>query len=100
MARKKVETEEVLDKSVEATTRTEKDSEASDEELETEENLGASKEEPETEKGISGKYRIVCCNPINEAFGGVRFYDGVAYTNDSFTASWFRNKEGYVVEKE
>lgn len=63
-----------------------------------EESLKESMEE--TKKGLSGTYKIVCCNPINEAFGGVHFYNGVSYTDDSFTASWFRNKEGYTVEKE
>lgn len=45
-------------------------------------------------------YQITCCNPINESFGGVTFKEGVACTNDGFTASWFRNKEGYTVSAE
>lgn len=44
-------------------------------------------------------YRIMCCNQISESFGGVTFKEGVAYTKDGFTASWFGNKEGYTVSK-
>ena len=44
-------------------------------------------------------YQITCCNPVSEYFGGVIFKEGVAYTKDGFTASWFRNKEGYIVSR-
>lgn len=44
-------------------------------------------------------YQITCCNPVSESFGGVIFKEGVAYTKDGFTASWFRNKEGYAVKR-
>ena len=61
-------------------------------------------ENKETEKNLEfpkkTTYKIVCRNAINETFGGVSFSNGVAYTKNSFTASWFRNKEGYIVEKE
>ncbi|MCI8358069.1 MAG: hypothetical protein HFI51_07980 [Lachnospiraceae bacterium] len=45
-------------------------------------------------------YQITCCNPVSGSFGGVTFKEGVAYTKDGFTASWFRNKEGYIVSAE
>lgn len=44
------------------------------------------------------KYKISCCNPVNKAIGGVKFRDGIAYTDDAYTASWFGNKAGYNVE--
>ncbi|MDE7339936.1 MAG: hypothetical protein K2N80_05150 [Lachnospiraceae bacterium] len=44
-------------------------------------------------------YKITCCNPINDSFGGVIFANGVAHTKNGFTASWFRNKKGYTVSK-
>lgn len=45
------------------------------------------------------RYKIECCNQINESFGGVSFQNGVAYTDSCFTASWFRNKVGYTVSE-
>lgn len=48
---------------------------------------------------IEDNYKITCCNPINDSFGGVAFVNGVAYTKDGFTASWFRNRKGYTVSK-
>ncbi len=52
-------------------------------------------EQPESEDN----YKITCCNPINDSFGGVIFANGVAHTKNGFTASWFRNKKGYTVSK-
>ena len=52
-------------------------------------------ERPNTENS----YKITCCNPINDSFGGVTFKNGVAHTKNVFTASWFGNKEGYTVSK-
>lgn len=68
----------------------------------SEERAEMSVKEPETlEKADTGpNYRITCCNLINESFGGVTFKEGVACTDDGFTASWFRNKEGYTVSAE
>lgn len=43
------------------------------------------------------RYKITCCNPVNKQIGGIVFRDGVAYTDDAYAASWFRNKKGYVV---
>lgn len=40
---------------------------------------------------------IICRNKINKMIGGVSFVDGIGYTSDGFTASWFGNKEGYEV---
>lgn len=51
------------------------------------------------EPAVSQNYKIICCNLINESFGGVTFHNGIAHTNDSYTASWFRNK-GYTVIRE
>lgn len=48
---------------------------------------------------VEKKYEIVCRNPINEAFGGVSFHEGIAHTSNGFTASWFNNKEGYIVKE-
>ena len=42
-------------------------------------------------------FMIICRNKINKTIGGVSFVDGVGYTSDGFTASWFGNKEGYEV---
>lgn len=42
-------------------------------------------------------YRITCRNKVSETIGGVKFVDGVGYTKDGFSASWFENKGGYTV---
>ncbi len=42
------------------------------------------------------KYKIICRNPVSKEIGGVTFVNGVGYTDDGFTASWFRNR-GYEV---
>lgn len=42
-------------------------------------------------------YRIACRNAVSKEIGGVAFTNGVGYTNDGFTASWFSNKDGYEV---
>ncbi len=42
-------------------------------------------------------FMIICRNKINKMIGGVSFVNGVGYTRDGFTASWFGNKEGYEV---
>lgn len=42
-------------------------------------------------------YRITCRNKVTETIGGVKFVDGVGYTGDGFSASWFANKSGYEV---
>lgn len=43
------------------------------------------------------RYRIACRNKVTETIGGVKFVDGVGYTGDGFSASWFANKSGYEV---
>ena len=43
-------------------------------------------------------YKITCRNRISKVIGGVSFVNGVGYTNDGFTASWFGNKDGYEVK--
>ncbi len=58
----------------------------------------------EEQTGQSGKqhavtYRITCRNKISKVIGGVSFVNGVGYTNDGFTASWFGNKDGYEVKE-
>lgn len=42
------------------------------------------------------KYKVICRNPVSKEIGGVTFVNGVGYTDDGFTASWFRNR-GYGV---
>lgn len=44
-------------------------------------------------------YKITCRNKISKAIGGVSFVNGVGYTSDGFTASWFGNKDGYEVKE-
>lgn len=57
--------------------------------------------EKKSENGKTGRrYQITCRNPISETFAGVSFNNGMAFTEDAFTASWFANKEGYTVHKE
>lgn len=46
------------------------------------------------------RYKITCRNAFSKEIGGVTFVEGVGYTGDGFTASWFSNKEGYEVVKE
>lgn len=89
---KKPDAEEKLDADIpEKTEIIEKDQGAQTEEKELEEKKAAA---------VRGRYKIVCCNPIDEDFGGVSFHEGIAYTDDSYAASWFKNKEGYTVGKE
>lgn len=45
------------------------------------------------------RYRIICRNKVTETIGGVKFVDGVGYTKDGFSASWFANKNGYEVSR-
>ena len=57
----------------------------------------------EEQTGQSGRkhvttYKITCRNRISKVIGGVSFVNGVGYTNDGFTASWFGNKDGYEVK--
>ncbi len=57
----------------------------------------------EEQAGQSGRkhvttYKITCRNRISKVIGGVSFVNGVGYTNDGFTASWFGNKDGYEVK--
>ena len=42
---------------------------------------------------------ITCRNKISKVIGGVSFVNGVGYTNNGFTASWFSNKDGYEVRE-
>lgn len=58
----------------------------------------------EEQAGQSGRkhvttYKITCRNRISKVIGGVSFVNGVGYTNDGFTASWFGNKDGYEVKE-
>lgn len=46
------------------------------------------------------RYKIVCCQTVSKQIGGLSFQNGVAYTEDAYTASWFGNKAGYTVSKE
>lgn len=43
------------------------------------------------------RYKIVCYQTVNKQIGGLSFQNGVAYTEDAYTASWFGNKAGYTV---
>lgn len=43
------------------------------------------------------EFMITCRNRISKLVGGVDFQNGVGYTTDGFTASWFGNKDGYDV---
>ncbi|MCM1304574.1 MAG: hypothetical protein NC305_13330 [Lachnospiraceae bacterium] len=43
-------------------------------------------------------FRVTCRNKISGTIGGVEFVDGVGYTSDGFSASWFANKDGYSVD--
>lgn len=45
-------------------------------------------------------YRITCRNRISETIGGVMFVEGVGYTRNAYSASWFANKDGYSVSEE
>lgn len=62
--------------------------------------------EPETPKEehpakvSKTRYVIQCRNNINKTFGGVTFANGIAKTEDAYTASWFRAKAGYNVSEE
>lgn len=60
--------------------------------LEIMQNQKANAEKPPT-------FVIICRNKINKMIGGVSFVDGIGYTSDGFTASWFGNKEGYEVNE-
>lgn len=74
-----------------------------EEKPDAEEKLNQTEEKELEEKMAAAarrRYKIVCCNPIDEDIGGVSFHEGVAYTDDSYAASWFKNKEGYTVGKE
>lgn len=44
-------------------------------------------------------FMITCRNKISKVIGGVSFVNGVGYTSDGFTASWFGNKDGYEVRE-
>ncbi len=44
-------------------------------------------------------FMITCRNKISKVISGVSFVNGVGYTSDGFTASWFGNKDGYEVRK-
>lgn len=44
-------------------------------------------------------FMIICRNKISKVIGGVSFVNGVGYTSDGFTASWFGNKYGYEVRE-
>lgn len=44
-------------------------------------------------------FMITCRNKISKVIGGVSFMNGVGYTSDGFTASWFGNKDGYEVKE-
>lgn len=46
------------------------------------------------------RFRITCRNNVSEMIGGVNFAAGVGYTEDSYSASWFANKDGYKVDRE
>lgn len=63
---------------------------AEQDDLEIMQNQKANAEKPPT-------FVIICRNKINKMIGGVSFVDGIGYTSDGFTASWFGNKEGYEV---
>lgn len=52
-----------------------------------------------TDSGKPPVFRITCRNKISKVIGGVSFVNGVGYTSDGFTASWFGNKDGYEVKK-
>ena len=68
---------------------------------ETKESAVTEKSEKESENGKTRRrYQITCRNSINESFAGVSFQNGMAFTEDAFTASWFANKEGYTVHRE
>lgn len=53
----------------------------------------------QSDKQHATTYRITCRNKISKVIGGVSFVDGVGYTSDGFTASWFGNKDGYEVKE-
>lgn len=54
-------------------------------------------EQPDAENTVL--YEITCRNKISKTIGGVKFVEGIGRTKDGYTASWFRNKEGYEVTK-
>lgn len=43
-------------------------------------------------------FKITCRNNVSGMIGGVMFQDGVGYTRDGYSASWFANKDGYSVD--
>lgn len=45
-------------------------------------------------------FTITCRNNVSGMIGGVMFRDGVGYTRDGYSASWFANKDGYSVDSE
>lgn len=46
----------------------------------------------------AASFRITCRNKVSGTIGGVEFVDGVGYTSNGFSASWFANKDGYSVD--
>lgn len=62
------------------------------------ENVKAGAEEHHAGKLQQKFFRITCRNKVTEMIGGVKFVDGVGYTDDAYAASWFTNKNGYKVD--
>lgn len=62
------------------------------------EDAKAEQKEPQNAEQEEKVFKITCRNNVSGLIGGVVFLGGVGYTRDSYSASWFANKDGYSVD--